>query len=284
LITFAIVGSLRPIGGIVGRGGCDYLGGTLASDTMTRIQLCGPLVVRHGDRRLEDALPGRQGRLLFAYLVVNRRRPVSRDELADALWPGEPPSAPGLALNPLLSKLRRVLGTGAIEGRNGVRLELENAWVDVEAAEIAVHEAESAAAQRDWYLVYPRSRVALYIAERGFLPGTDAPWVDEQRRRVDDIRLRAIEAAAECSLEIGGAELPIAEQHARRLVELSPYHERGHALLMRALETRGNAAEAMLAYDRLRCLLRDDLGIAPGPEIQSLHERLLRGEAPAVTS
>lgn len=36
--------------------------------------------------QLEGALPGRQGRLLFAYLVVNRHRSIDRDELAEALW------------------------------------------------------------------------------------------------------------------------------------------------------------------------------------------------------
>ena len=40
-------------------------------------------------RRLEDTLRGRQGRLLFAYLAINRDRPVRRDELAEALWSGK---------------------------------------------------------------------------------------------------------------------------------------------------------------------------------------------------
>lgn len=64
---------------------------TLA-DPSTRVQLCGSLAVEVCGRRAETALPGRQGRLLFAYLAVNRQRSVSRDELADALWAsGRPP-------------------------------------------------------------------------------------------------------------------------------------------------------------------------------------------------
>ena len=44
---------------------------------------------------------------------------------------------------------------------------------------------------------------------------------------------------------------------------------------MEALAARGNVAEALLAYERVRTLLRDELGIAPGPELQRVHTRLL---------
>ena len=54
-----------------------------------RIHLCGRLVVEWDGERLERDLPGRQGRLLFAYLVLHRERPVRRDELIEALWSEE---------------------------------------------------------------------------------------------------------------------------------------------------------------------------------------------------
>ena len=59
---------------------------------------------------MEDALPGRQGRLLFAYLVAHRRRPSIRSELAEALWPNQLPAAVDNALSALLTKLRSVSG------------------------------------------------------------------------------------------------------------------------------------------------------------------------------
>src|SRR5436305_12847921 len=68
---------------IVGGGPCRYLGKTLAG---TRIHLCGRLTADIAGSRIEDDLPGRQGKLLFAYLVVNRLRPATRPELIDALW------------------------------------------------------------------------------------------------------------------------------------------------------------------------------------------------------
>jgi DNA-binding SARP family transcriptional activator len=101
----------------------------------TRIQLCGPTVIEWDGERLEARLPGRQGRLLFAYLVLNRHRLATRDALVEALWPGEHPSATQTGLNALISKLRKVLGPGVIDGRSSVRLRLGlDARVDVEAA------------------------------------------------------------------------------------------------------------------------------------------------------
>src|ERR687895_306129 len=58
-----------------------------------RIQLCGNLVVEVDGRDAAAGLPGRRGRLVLAYLVANRERPVRRDELIEAVWPGEMPGA-----------------------------------------------------------------------------------------------------------------------------------------------------------------------------------------------
>ena len=102
---------------------------TLASAGPLRIQICGSLAIEHDGQRVEARLPGRQGRLLFTYLVVNRHRQVSRDELAEALWREPDPAAVDTRLNPLLSKLRRVFGVGAVGGRVTIQLHLPDAWV-----------------------------------------------------------------------------------------------------------------------------------------------------------
>ena len=60
----------------------------------TRIQLCGRLVVRLEGRRVDDALPGALGQLLFAYLVLNRLRRIDRDELLIAVYGEEATARP----------------------------------------------------------------------------------------------------------------------------------------------------------------------------------------------
>jgi SARP family transcriptional regulator, regulator of embCAB operon len=243
----------------------------------TRIQVCGRLVVVWSGERVEQRLPSRQGRLLFAYLVLNRHRPRSRAALVDAVWPVEPPGTTDSALNALLSKLRGVLGREAIAGRDEPRLVLPpDAYVDLEAAAEHVHQAESATSMGDWHRAWAPARAALHTAERGFLEGHDAPWIDEVARSLEDLRLRALECVAAAGLGLGGPELAATERAARALIAASPLRESGYVHLMRALMARESFAEAMLVYDRLRTSLRDELGIAPSARVQALHAELLQ--------
>ena len=217
-------------------------------------------------------LPGRQGRLLFAYLVLHRHRPVPRDALVGALW-DEPPAAADSALSALLSKLRRHL---RLEGRSELQLVLPaDAWTDVEAVSEALHRAEGAVARRDWTGAWGPARIVQHVAARDLLPGEEAPWLDDHRRRLRDAYERGLELVAEACFEIGDTELDSAERAARTLVDIAPYRDSGYRWLMLVLERRGNRAEALRVYDDLRVRLRDELGTAPSPATQELHRSLL---------
>jgi DNA-binding SARP family transcriptional activator len=240
-----------------------------------RIQICGPLAIERDGQRLDALLPGRQGRLLFIYLVVNRHRNIPRDELAEALWREPDPAAVDARLNPLLSKLRRVFRTEAVEGRSTLRLCLPEAWVDFEAAAEAIHRAESSVAQQDWARAWGPALTALFVAERGFLPGEDAPWIDEIRHQLTELRLRALECYAAAALGLGGTELSAAVRAGQQLTRLAPLRESGYRYLMRALAAQDNLAEALGVYGRLCECLRDQLGVSPSPATRELHERLL---------
>ncbi len=250
---------------------------TLEPTPSTRIQLCGPTVIEIDGARLEGRLPGRQGRLLFAYLVLKRHRDTGRDELIDAIWPESPPTAAEAGLNALISKLRKILGADTLEGRATLRLRLDpDARVDVELAAEAVHRGESQIALRDWKRAWGPSQVALFIAEREFLPGEDAPWIDEQRHALAEIRLRALEAYTAASLGTGGTELPTAVRAGRQLIRLVPLRESGYQLLMQALAAQGNVAEALRVYTNLNDTLRDELGVSPCATTQAVYDELLR--------
>jgi DNA-binding SARP family transcriptional activator len=248
----------------------------MAEPGATRIQLCGRLVVELNGSRVEDQLPGGKGRLLFAYLVLNRDRRTRRDELLMAVYGEEasPDQYPSLSV--LLSKLRGVIGQELLAGRSEIELVLPpDVFVDVEAAREALHRAESHVATGEWAASWGPAGVAYHIARRPLLQGEDRPWLEEWRRRLEDLEVRGLECFAEARLGLGGPTLPQAEDCARRLIELAPYRESGHRILIEALERRGNVAEALRAYDRLRVLLRDELGVAPSPAIQNVHRRLL---------
>jgi len=244
------------------------------------IQLCGRYVVELDGERLEHRLPGRQGRLLLAYLVLNRDRSVSRSELVESVWPGELPRDPSDALAALLSKLRASLGSECVVGRSNVQLMLPtDADVDVERALVAAHEAQSACSQRDWPRAWGAALSAQFVARRTLLGEYETPWIDEWRRTLGDVLVRALECYASACLGMGGAEVAGAERAARELVSVAPLRESGTALLMQALEEQGNAAEALIVYESLRVRLRDDLGVAPAEPLQAAYRRLLGAPA-----
>ncbi|HXQ19783.1 MAG TPA: BTAD domain-containing putative transcriptional regulator [Acidimicrobiales bacterium] len=248
---------------------------TLASPDPFRIQICGTLAIEHDGRRIEGGLPGRQGRLLFTYLVVNRYRSVARDELAEALWREPDPAAIDARLNPLLSKLRRVFGAQAVDGRVTIRLHLPDAWVDLEAAVEAIHRAESAVSQRDWVRAWGPVLIALFVAQRDFLPGEDAPWIDEIRHQLSVLHLRALECYAAAELGLAGPELAGAVRAGRQLIHLAPLRESGYRYLMQALAEQENLAEALHVYGQLCDCLREQLGVSPSPATRELYARLL---------
>ena len=104
----------------------------------------------------------------------------------EALWPWRAPAGADASLSALLSRLRAVLGGDVLSGRGEVQVELPaDAWIDLEAAEEAIHRAEAAVAQADWPRGWGPSLVALFTARRGFLPGEDLPWAEAYRRRLE---------------------------------------------------------------------------------------------------
>src|SRR3954466_8169940 len=271
LVSRAIVGS-RPFAYVGAK-----VGARLERAGDTYVQLCGRFVVELPAPRVEQHFPGRQGCVLFAYLVLQRPRAVGRHELIEAIWAGEQPANRASALTVLLSKLRAAVGAEVLAGRGSVRVTLPpDARVDVEQALAALHRAESAVVTGDWGRAWSAALCARYVTARPLLPDHDElPWLDAWRRRLDDALQSALEAYAAACLGIGGTEIAGAERAARRLLEHNPLRETGYRLLMQALAARGNVAEALDVYERARTVLPDELGTPPAPAIHEVHAALL---------
>jgi DNA-binding SARP family transcriptional activator len=252
------------------------VGKVVESVGSTRVQLCGTFAVELRGRRVDQVLPGRQVQVLLGYLVLSRSQQVSRETLVDALWGGSPPPAAPAALSVLISKVRAVVGPDVLRGRGVLSVVLpEPTYVDVEVATSALHTAESAVALGDWRRAWSLSLTGQFVARRPFLPAADGPWAESWRRRLADMHARSLECYATACLEMGGPELPGAERAARELLEVAPLRETGHLLLMRTLTARGNVAEALAAYERLRVLLREELGVNPSRAVQDAYTELL---------
>src|SRR4029078_3694855 len=175
----------------------------MAPNGETRIQLCGRLVVRLEVRRVDDALPGVLGHLLFAYLVLNRLRRIDRAELLVAVYGDEATPGHRARLRGLLSKVRRVTGRELLVGRAQLELALpQDAFVDLEAAVDASHRAESHVAKREWAAAWGPASLAYDVASRPLLGGHDRPWIDDWRRRLDGGRLSGLECLVGGSMRL----------------------------------------------------------------------------------
>jgi len=240
------------------------------------VQLCGRLVVRSEGAEMAGQLPGAQGRIAFAWLVFNRHRAAPREELATAIWGEQLPPATGQALRALLSKLRSVIGRDSLAANGPLRLKLDDDTnVDVEVAARAIHDAESGVARQQWERAWIASQIAMNVTRRSFLTGHDGAWVEERRSELGALYIRALATLAAAALELGETELLTAERAARELVAAEPLSEGATALLMHALDARGERPAALVVFDEFRLRLREALGVAPGPQLLALHSELV---------
>ena len=245
---------------------------------MLRIYLNGEICLTMNGKLLRaDRLPGRQGRVVFGYLVMERARAVSRDELAESLWPRQLPAASDVALSAIVSKLRAVfasigLGRNTVVARSGgYQLVLPgDSWVDTEAALESVHLAEAALQSSNPRAAYGPSVVACAILRRQFLPREEGAWVDGRREALRKNLLRSLDCLAQIHSATG--ELSLALRAAEEAVDLEPLREAGYRRLMVVHDAAGNRAEALRVYAKLKTVLEVELMTTPGPETRRVLE------------
>jgi len=248
-----------------------------------RIYLTGRICIESGQMLLDERrFASRQCRLAFAYLVCERARPVAREDLADVVWPGPVPPAWETAVSALVSKIRRLFGNlsltdscsiSSVSGCYQLHLP-DDAWIDLEAGAVAIHEAESALRCGDLHQAWGPTNVAATIARRPFLPREEGSWVEQQRAKLHALLVRALDCLSD--IWLANRESALAVQAATEVVSLEPFRETGWQRLMRVHAAVGNRAEALRAYDQCRKLLAEELGTDPSPQTETLYLQLLR--------
>jgi SARP family transcriptional regulator, regulator of embCAB operon len=250
-----------------------------------RIAVLGRLTIeREGQSPGPRGLPGRRAELVFAYLAAEHRRTVSRDELADALWPELLPDSWAAALRGVVSDVRRFLEEAGLDpaevlaaGRGGYQLRLPaGVVVDIDEAREAVAaarqelSADAAAAAAD-------AGRAAALARLPFLPTHEGDWVDGVRAELESMQVEALELEARAWAEAG--DLPAAAAAAERLVKLEPFKEPMHQLRIRMLGEAGDRAGALEAYERCRAVLSSELGVEPSAETEAVFRAALERAA-----
>ncbi|WP_306209538.1 BTAD domain-containing putative transcriptional regulator [Actinoplanes sp. RD1] len=222
---------------------------------MLECRVLGPLEVLSRSGRIDPGGP--QPRRLVAALAMARGAAVSDDRLAEAVWGDRPPASPAVSLQAYVSRLRKALGDRDALPRTpaGYRLVARTDAAEFEAAVAAGH---FEAALRCW-----RGRPYPELDE----------FAEAERARLTELHAVAAEERAAGLLAVGDAPAAVAEL--LDLVREEQYRERRWELLILALYRSARQAEALSALRRVRALLADDLGVDPGPALQSLERRLL---------
>jgi len=221
-------------------------------------------------------VPGARLRGLLIALALEPGHVVPNATLVDWIWGERPPSDAANALQRLVSRLRKVLPEGLVEGQTGgYRLAVEPGAVDAVRFERLVGQARTAENPRRVQLL--REALALWRGAAMQDVGlTESGAFDAAVTRLEGLRLAAMEDRFDEEIALGrGAELVT---ELTDLVAAHPLRERLTAALMRALVAAGRDTEALLVYQRTREALADELGVDPSPGLSALHVALLRGE------
>lgn len=248
------------------------------------IALLGRLAIRVGAEEFPEPVPGPLGRVALGFLVLHRDRPVTCDELAEALWGREDlPQTWAAALRGVVFRLRGALTTIGLPGAEVVRnsfgsylLHLpDDTTVDVEKAGQLL---ETARASLDAGLAVDARREAesaAHMSRGDFLPGAHGAWVEQRQAAARELHLCCLELLSEAATVAGdyGAAVGSAEA----AISLEPYRESAHFRLMHAHSAAGNRTEAVRAYARCKAFLRRDLGMEPSPATVALHRSILSG-------
>ncbi|MEU8800567.1 BTAD domain-containing putative transcriptional regulator [Spirillospora sp. NPDC048819] len=243
----------------------------------------GPLSLRAGDEW--ESLGPTKWRVLLAVLLCHANQPVSAERLLDEIWGTCPPQSARKVLQGYVSRLRRMLrdDSGQILVTQRLGYQAQGYRLVVGEDDYDVHRfdqlAEEGLRQLDQA---PDGAVATLSAALELWRGApfedvpSAPTLDVEKARLQERRVRILEAKAKAELTLGRHEMVLPQLES--LVAEHPLRESLRALFMTALYRAGRQAEALAAYRELRGALVEELGVEPVPSVQRLYERILKGD------
>lgn len=239
----------------------------------------GPLELWHGDQ--QHTLGSVKHRCVLAVLVHARGEPVAVDTLMERVWGDEPPPKGPATLQSYLSKLRRHLddAVGPLVRVDLVQPRLyrlrmrDRNDLDLNRFQRFRSEAAVAAEQgrTDWAIGLLRTAESMWRGEP--LAESSGEWAASVRARLVEDHRHVREERIRLELELGRHADLIGEL--RELAAESPLAEGVVGSLMLALTRSGRHSEALELYRMTHARLREGLGMEPGPDLRTLHQRIL---------
>lgn len=211
--------------------------------------------------------------LLALVALHGTNAPMSREAVAETLWPDTPSNKSRGRLSTALWRLRSAIadqgGNGPLADRGGWIGIAPESVVQVDIHELAWRVRSLPLAEIDsWASADVAALEAAISARRGsFLAGIEGEWTYSARQTCADIYEAGLEALIRFHRHRGNLNRSI--DAARRLVRDDPYREDIHAMLVELYALKGQRGRAISQYMNCRDLLHSDLGIAPGQALRA---------------
>ena len=234
------------------------------------IAMFGALTLRDGERRIRASdLGGTKPRGILELLLLARGHAVSKDYLAECLWPVKAPRNVAGTLETYISVLRQRLFNDRARARP-VIVTTPNAYmVDVEFVDFDLDRFDTLLLLAERAVnVHDRRRLlteAVAIGHSDLLEDSPyAPWAHAERLVYRDRVARAHLAIARDDLACGDSSAAL--RHSDHALRFAPYSEQAFRLIMAANYALGHDDMARATFARCRVLLADELGVDPTTE------------------
>ncbi|WP_201294966.1 MULTISPECIES: BTAD domain-containing putative transcriptional regulator [unclassified Nocardiopsis] len=233
----------------------------------------GPITVWSDGRPVPVGGP-RQLCVLGA-LLVHLGREVTIEQLIGYLWSDDPPRTARSVIQVQVSHLRRALPGIIATTSGGYTLDVDPDSVDLHR----FRRLREAAASSD-------PEEAVELLERALecwrgvpFSGVGSEYLDHSVvAPLKEERWSSVIAWATRALELGRYSDVVSRL--TPLITEEPFRERLHHLLITALWRDNERARALSVYEEFRSRLAEELGVDPGPELTTLHTRILQDDLP----
>jgi DNA-binding SARP family transcriptional activator/pimeloyl-ACP methyl ester carboxylesterase len=249
-----------------------------------RIALLGEVRLHVDDVEMPRLSP--KARALVASLALRSGEAVSVGRLSEELWPALALDRAKHVVQVRVGEIRKLLSMTScprlLESVGpGYRLNIEDDAVDANRFIALFEDAERCAAAGDSLGSVSKLRSALGLWRGSALADTQSSlFLEAEAARLDELRLSAIEDRVEAELVAGCHHRLVPEL--RSLVAACPLRERLWVQLVMALYRSGRQADALRACSSVRRLLREEVGLGPGPALRAVEAAVLAHD-PALT-
>lgn len=244
---------------------------------VANVTLFGGLEIVVGEKYVPQTRWTKRSLQLFAILVMNHGKDVSREVIFQQMWPDLPRARALDNFYTAWSRMQALLGEGPYLSRRGEFCSINTRYVVSDVAEFeqlskrVMIERDDVGTLLD---IFARMET---LYRGGLLPSEkDSEFIETQRKRYKSVFVDAMVAGVYKGLEAKDAR--IALWFARKAMDEDPEREDVYTAMMRAQIEAGQRCSAIRTYFQCVCYLRNELGLDPSLETKGLYEQLIASD------